>query len=176
MSRRRPPFEFTKKGYRCNLDADETYLIRRLIGEVRALLTTTPTDDPKMTRLFPPAYDREIDAEANAEYHRLMHEELVASRLDSLSTIDTLLSDESPEAGSPRPITEDQLHAIATSLNSVRLVLGSLLGISDDASEDDEFSARGTSEDDPRRANMALYHYLSWLLECAVDALAHGFE
>ena len=163
MARRRLPFEYSKKtGYRCNLDADEIHLLRRLLGEVRELLTTTGADDPKMHRLFPPAYDRDVDAEANADYRRLMHEELVASRLDSLATIDGIFSETAVEDGSPRSITEEQLHALAKSLNSVRLILGSLLGITDD--EDD-------SSDAAAPENMALYHYLSWLLECAIGAL-----
>lgn len=170
MARRHLPFEHTRKGYRCNLDLEERYLLRRLLGEVRELLATTPPDDPKMQRLFPPAYDRADDAEANADYRRLMHDELVASRLDSLSTIEEILGD--GESETTRSISEDQLHAFAKSLNSVRLILGSLLGITDDNDPDDE------SSDIPGVApeNMALYHYLSWLLECAVGALSSQFE
>jgi len=163
MARRRLPFEYSKKaGYRCNLDSDEIHLLRRLLGEVRELLTTTDADDPKMRRLFPPAYDQDVDAEASADYKRLMHDELVASRLDSLATIDEIFSDASAREGEPQSITEDQLHALAKSLNSVRLILGSLLGITDD--EDDGSEAAAPE-------NMALYHYLSWLLECAIGAL-----
>lgn len=163
MARRRLPFEYSNKnGYRCNLDSDEIHLLRRLLGEVRELLTTTGADDPKMQRLFPPAYDQDVDAEANSDYRRLMHDELVASRLDSLATIDEIFSETSAEEGVPQSITEEQLHALAKSLNSVRLILGSLLGITDD--EDDASEAAAPE-------NMALYHYLSWLLECAVGAL-----
>lgn len=164
MARRRLPFEFSKKnGYRCNLDSDEIHLMRRLLGEVRELLTTTDVDDPKMQRLFPPAYDQAVDADANADYARLMHEELVASRLESLSAIDEIFSEEAAQSGAPQSITEDQLHAVAKSLNGVRLILGSLLGITDD---EDDRSQTAAPE------NMALYHYLSWLLECAIGALS----
>lgn len=163
MARRRLPFEYSKKtGYRCNLDSDEIHLMRRLLGEVRELLTTTNADDSKMQRLFPPAYDRDVDAEANADYRRLMHDELVASRLDSLATIDEIFSEEATQDSGSQSITEDQLHALAKSLNSVRLILGSLLGITDD---EDVGSQAAAPE------NMALYHYLSWLLECAIGAL-----
>lgn len=175
MFRRRPPFEHTKKGYRCNLDADEMHLVRRLAGEVRELLTTTPADDPKMQRLFPPAYDRIEDAEADVEYRRLMRDELVASRLTSLSVIEEVFGDSSahesqdPTAStSPVTLTQDQLHALSISLNSVRLVLGTLLGISDD--EDD--AAMPVVDE----SSMALYHYLSWLLESAMDALMHAMD
>lgn len=168
MPLRRLPFEFTKKhGYRCNLDSDEKYLLRRLLGEMRELLATTPAEDSKMLRLFPPAYDRDEDAEAAADYRRLMHDELVASRLDSLAAIDEVLGDENPDSADSRAITEDQLQAFATSLNSVRLVLGSVLGIDDDERED----IPGVGPE-----NMALYDYLSWLLENAVTALSSQFD
>lgn len=167
MARRRPPFENTKQGFRCNLDSDEIHLVRRLLGEVRELLTVTEPDDPKMLRLFPPAYDLEVDAEADAEFRRLMRDELVASRLESLSTIDEFLTSETEDSGSVRYMTEEQLHAMSKSLNSVRLILGTLMGISDD----DEGGDPGAN-----REPMALYHYLSWLLESAVDALSGGLD
>lgn len=167
MARRRPPFESTKKGFRCNLDAEEIHLVRRLLGEVRELLSVTEPDDPKMHRLFPPAYDLEVDAEADADFRRLMRDELVASRLESLSTLDEFLTRETDDSGSARYMTEEQLHAMSKSLNSVRLILGTLMGISDD----DHGGAPGVN-----REPMALYHYLSWLLECAVDALSSGFD
>jgi hypothetical protein len=183
MFRRRSPFELTKNGYRCNLDADEMRLIQRLVGEVRELLTTTPPDDPKMQRLFPPAYDRAEDSEADTDYRRLMREELVASRLESLSVIDELFGE--PEQSDPDSrdtrsrkassvsslsMTEDQLHAIAKSLNSVRLILGTLLGLSDDDGDGD---GQMPIVDE---SSMALYHYLSWLLESAIDAMMRGFD
>ena len=192
MFRRRSPFELTKNGYRCNLDTDEMHLIRRLVGEVRELLTITPPDDPKMQRLFPPAYDRAEDTEANSDYRRLMRDELVASRLESLSVIDELFGE--PDAGDPDSrdadssrarsrkapassslsMTEDQLHAIAKSLNSVRLILGTLLGLSDDSDNDDD----NDNDDAPivDESSMALYHYLSWLLESAIDAMMQALD
>ncbi len=167
MARRRLPFELTKKGYRCNLDSDERHLLRRLLGEVRELLATTAPDDPKMQRLFPPAYDRADDAEENADYRRLMYDELVASRLESLTTIEAVLAADDPDSAEARSITPEQLHAFAKSLNSLRLILGSLLGISDDEQDD----LPGVAPE-----NMALYHYLSWLLESAVGALSSQFD
>lgn len=163
MVRRRPPFEFTaKRGYRCNLDSEERYLLQRLLGEVRELLSTSDPDDPKMVRLFPPAYDRDDDAAAQDDYRRLMHEELVASRLDSLAQFDAVLSDDGSDT-----MTEQQMHSMATSLNSVRLILGTLIGVvNDDEGAEDVSVGDG--------ANAALYDYLSWLLENAVQALMHG--
>ncbi|NDH46830.1 MAG: hypothetical protein EBX99_03075 [Acidimicrobiia bacterium] len=86
MARRKPPFENGRNGYIINLDDDERHFIRRLVGEVRELLTSMPVGDPKMARLFPPAYTHSTgeDADAETEYQRLMRDELVASRLDSI--------------------------------------------------------------------------------------------
>lgn len=155
MVRRRPPFESKQGSFVVNLDEDERHFIRRLVGEVRELLTSSEPDDPKLARLFPPAYGDDRDAEAETEYQRLMRDELVASRLDSIARIDELLADDARQS-----MTADQLNAFVVSLNSVRLILGTILGITD---EDD---------DDPDPApEMAMYDFLSWLLDSAVTAL-----
>lgn len=155
MVRRRPPFESKRGSFVVNLDEDERHFIRRLVGEVRELLTSSEPDDPKLARLFPPAYGDDQDAEAETEYQRLMRDELVASRLDSIARIDELLADDARQS-----MTADQLNAFVVSLNSVRLILGTILGITD---EDD---------DDPDPApEMAMYNFLSWLLDSAVTAL-----
>lgn len=156
MVRRRPPFESKQGSFVVNLDEDERHFIRRLVGEVRELLTAGELDDPKLARLFPPAYGDDRDAEAETEYQRLMRDELVASRLDSIARIDELLADDTRQS-----MTVDQLNAFVVSLNSVRLILGTILGVTD---EDDD--------DDPEAApEMAMYDFLSWLLDSAVTAL-----
>lgn len=164
MARRRPPFESNRHGYVINLDEDERHFIRRLVGEVRELLTSMPVGDPKMARLFPPAYTHanDVDSDAEAEYQRLMREELVASRLDSITRIDNLLAD----AGSNN-MSAEQLNAFVVSLNSVRLILGTILDITDDEDDDDD-------PDSPLAAEMAMYNFLSWLLDSAVTALMQG--
>lgn len=159
MARQRPPFEVDRTGFRLNLDDDERHFVRRLLGEVRELLTSLPATDSKMTRLFPPAYTHASgdDAEAEAEYQRLMREELVASRLDSIRRIDEVLADTTTTT-----MTADQLNAFVVSLNSVRLILGTIL----DVGEDDEVDPNS-----PRANEMGLYEFLSWLLDSAVTAL-----
>jgi hypothetical protein len=140
MARRRPPFEARRNGYAINLDEEERHFVRRLVGEVRELLTSLP---------------------AEAEYQRLMRDELVASRLDSIGRIDELLADTAMTA-----LTAEQLNAFVVSLNAVRLILGTILGITDE--DDDE------DPDSPLANEMAMYNYLSWLLDSAVTALMQG--
>ncbi len=152
IRRRREPIYRTTSGFVLNLDEEQRHLVRRLIGEVRELITTESADDTKMRRLFPPAY---TDDEArDSEYQRLMREELVASRLSSIALVDDYLA--STDA---RTMTSNDVEAFATSLNAVRLVLGTLLGVSDDA------------DDDPQSPDFALYQYLSWLVDSAITAL-----
>jgi len=171
MARRSLPFDFTRRGYRCNLDSDERHLVRRLIGEVSALLTSTVADDPKMKRLFPPAYLDDAEREAESDYQQYMREELVASRLDSILRVDTFLADEGTTQ-----ITAEDLDAFTAALNGVRLVLGTLLDVHDDADDDEHDDDRASLHSDVHDDEMNLYNYLSWLLESAVAARMKGWD
>jgi hypothetical protein len=164
IRRRRRAIRRTSAGFVLDLDDDEIHLVRRLIGEVRQLVTDGASDDPKLARLFPPAYTD--DEAGETEYRRLMRDELVASRVAAIDTVESVLAppENGPPSGSSRVVFDHAgLEALATSLNSVRLVLGSLLGISD---EDDE--------PDTAVPEVALYHFLSWLLDGVVEALLTG--
>ena len=156
MARVKPPFATTKKGIAVNLGPDERGWLRTLLGEVRELLTTAPIGDPKLARLFPPAYFDNDEAET--EYQRLMRDELIASRLDSIATVDAFLSNDKLKI-----VTFAQLDAFCAALNGVRLVLGTVLKIDE---IDDYLDA-----DHPRHEELSLYNYLSWLLDGAVSTL-----
>ena len=158
IGRRRRAVRRTSDGFVLDLDADEIHLLRRLVGEVRQLVTGGEPDDPKLARLFPPAYTDDDGSET--EYRRLMHDELVASRVAAIDTVETALA-ASIDANDRVRFDAAGLEALATSLNSVRLVLGSLLGITDDDAE-------------PDVPEMELYHFLSWLLDGVVEALMTG--
>ncbi|MCU1504139.1 MAG: hypothetical protein JWM12_3493, partial [Ilumatobacteraceae bacterium] len=88
-----PPITRVADGYALNLDAGERDLLARLLGELAQLLTTG-VDGPALRRMFPPAYHLAEDAEAEDEYQRLMRDELVASRLDAITTLTAALRDE----------------------------------------------------------------------------------
>ena len=160
IGRRRRVVRRTGQGFVLDLDGDEIHLLRRLVGEVRQLVTDGSASDPKLARLFPPAYAD--DDEADTEYRRLMHDELVTSRVTAIDTVDAALG-AAEEASERVTLDAAGLEALATSLNSVRLVLGTLLGITD---EDDE-----PDHDVPE---VALYHFLSWMLDGVVEALMIG--
>jgi Domain of unknown function (DUF2017) len=138
-------------GYLLNLSGDDREMLRQVAPEFARLLDDP--DQPILRRLFPPAYAEEADLEHQEEYRRLMQEDLVDRHRQEL---DLLVSTADADH-----LTEEQLLAWSRALNSLRLVLGTLL----DIGEDDEGRA-------PRTSDEALYQWLSYLLGEAIDALA----
>ena len=138
----------TKAGtIRITLPESEIDLLRHLLPQLRELLTEG--SDERVRRLFPTAYVDDVDAQA--EFERLMHDDLVASRIAAIATVEESLGVEE--------ITDDQLEAWMSSVNSVRLVLGTML----DASE--ELDLDRVAEDDPDIEGYVLYGYLGYLLD-----------
>lgn len=163
MARRKAPrsvVERTPLGYVLNLDREELDLLGRLMGELRGLLLADdPNAAPMLRRLFPPAYHLTDDAEAEAEYQRFMRDELVASRLASLNSVEKALVERTP-------LDDEGMAGLVQSLNSVRLVLGTLLDVGE------EHDPRQVRDDDPMAGEHHLYSYLSWLLDASVTALS----
>jgi hypothetical protein len=163
MARPRPPVYRAGDRFRLHIGDDELGLIRRLLDELRDLLLSD--DDGSgpasemLTRLFPVAHPD--DAELEAEYQRLMRVELVASKLKAIEAVEAVID----ESGAT--IDEAQLTAFMQSINSIRLVLGTLLDVTDDP------DAEVVSEHDDT-AEYQLYGYLSWLLEWTVRTLSGG--
>ena len=161
MARPRPPVYRVKDRYRLHIGRDELGLIRRLLDELRDLLLSD--DDGSgpasamLTRLFPVAHPD--DPELEDEYQRLMRVELVASKLKAIEAVEAVID------GRDAAIDEAQLTAFMQSINSIRLVLGTLLDVTDDP------DAEVVSEHDDT-AEYQLYGYLSWLLEWTVRALS----
>jgi len=151
------PVEAVKGGWRINLDDEERNLLMRLTGELRALMTG-PDDNELIRRLFPVAYPE--DEEKEAEYQRLMREELVASRLAAIDSVNRTIE----PANASTLLDEGETIAFMQSVNAIRLVLGSMLGITDDESAD--------AADDTDSPEHHLYDFLSWLLEWTVRSLS----
>ena len=160
--RRSPKYlvERTSRGYVVHLQQEELELVARLCAELRALILSDDLQHaPLLRRLFPPAYHLTDDQEAEAEYQRLMREELVASRLESLTLVEEALA-------SGEPMDDAAMQAFVQSLNGVRLVLGTLLDVSE------EHDPSSVTDDDPMVGEHHLYAFLSWLLEHAVLAIS----
>jgi hypothetical protein len=128
MARARPPVYRVKDRYRLNIGDDELVLIRRLLDELRDLLLSdadgTGSNTVMLTRLFPVAHPD--DPELEEEYQRLMRVELVASKLKAIEAVEAVID------ASGTTIDEAQLTAFMQSINSIRLVLGTLLDVTDD--------------------------------------------
>jgi hypothetical protein len=164
-----PIYSRTRNGVRAwtlNIGADEQALIGRLLAELRTLLTTSngdaSADSPLLKRLFPRVYVD--DEEKEAEYQRLMREELITSRVFQIDAVANYLNADTTGAAS---LDERQVLALMQSINAVRVVLGTML----DVGEDDDIGAG--IEGDESESERTLYSYLSWLLEWTVRSLAH---
>ena len=141
--------------YRLRLPADEREVLRALPGQLRDLLGT---DDPSLVRLFPPAYAD--DPAADEEYGSLVRDELREGRVAALRVVEETVDAER--------LDERQLGAWLDALESLRLVLGTQLDVTE------ETYARDLDPADPLAPALALYGYLSWLQEQAVEALSAG--
>lgn len=173
MTRRfKPPiFATTTKGvttWTLNIGEDEQAVVADLLGQLRTLLSEDDSDaptSPLLERLFPNAYTAEEDAEKEAEYQRLMREELVASRLFQIETVGGYIA-----SGEGQTLDEGQVVALMQSVNAVRVVLGTMLDVTDDDS-DDMLEVDDSGEADDFEVERRLYAFLSWLLDWIVRSL-----
>lgn len=143
--------------YGVALAGAERDVLAALPGQLREALAD---DEPTLYRLFPPAYAD--DPAANVEYHRLVGEGLVDGRLAALAELERTAHAER--------LTEAELGAWLGALESLRLVLGTQLDITE------ESYAEPLDPDAPDAHRHALYHWLSWLQEEVVQALAGALE
>jgi Domain of unknown function (DUF2017) len=145
-----------RNGFVLRIAAPERSLITRLLDELGELLKT-PETPPTAARLFPVVHP---DApEREAEYQRLMRDELVTSRLAAIDTVKGVLDSSAKKV----TFSDEQLSSFMQAVNCVRLVLGTIL----DVTEDDDFEAI-----ENHVPEYQLYSYLSWLLDSAVAAAA----
>jgi hypothetical protein len=153
---RHQPVERVEGGFELHLDDEELALVRRLLDELRGLVTG-PADEPLLRRLFPAAYSD--DPERDAEYQRLMRDELVASKLAGITAVETAL-------GRGGVMSEPELLAFVQALNGIRLALGTMLDIRDDG------DIAPVDPDDEDAAERFLYEWFSYLLDDAVRAMS----
>jgi hypothetical protein len=132
----------------------ERETLTHLVDQLRSLLQDGDPADERMRRLFPTTYS--TDPEADAEYQRFMRPELVQSKLSALEHLEKGLRDDE--------VSEPELIGFMQSINSVRLVLGTLLDVHEGELDFDP--------DDPNVDGYILYDYLSGLLDDIVFALS----
>ena len=111
------------------LSDQERDAVRTFTAQLRVLLTSEhPSSDPAVARLFPPALPDD-DVLGNLEYEQQHGDELLLGKLEALDTVDRTLDE--------RELTEDELLAWLGSLNSIRLVVGTRLGVTEESTEKD---------------------------------------
>jgi hypothetical protein len=149
----------TRKGpdrFRLRLSPQERDAVSTFVVQLRQLLTSEdPSSDPAVARLFPAAVPD--DVMANLEYEQRHGTELLLGKLEALDTVEsTVAKDE---------LTEDEILAWLGSLNSIRLVVGTRLDLT-------ETSTEGDFADDEQAAGLfEMYRYLTWLEGWIIEAL-----
>ena len=143
-------------GYDVEVFEWQRQLLDNLIEPLRDLLLDGSS--PVLRRLYPTAYP--TDAEANSTYDELVHDQLLEQKLAALDTVERSMHASS--------LTEDDLLQWMNAINSMRLVLGTRL----DVSEDDDPAA--VADDDPDRALWLSYELLSQMLVVILAALETG--
>ena len=133
----------------------ERALLRELPAQLRSLMFE---GDSSLARLFPPAYPD--DPERDAEYHRLMDEDLRARHLAALDVVERTVD--------ASVVDMEELLGWLAALNDLRLVLGTRLDVTEEVHE--------LPEDDPDAGAFAVYSYLGWLQEQVVAALDPEYD
>ncbi|MEY4165019.1 MAG: hypothetical protein RLZ84_264 [Actinomycetota bacterium] len=163
MVRQRPPGPVSRRDdgtFTINLNDDERSAFVKFFSEFEELLTGD-TRDENLRRLFPVAYHD--DHENDGEFQRLMHDDLVASKLASLNVSLRIMS-----ASEDDIVSEADVLQLMTTLNGLRLVLGTMLDVGEDDGDIDD--------DDPLAGQRHLYEYIGWLLEWVVAGLHEGLD
>jgi hypothetical protein len=138
-------FRSTREGIVCRFSPEE----RMFLGDVLPLLAGVGSvdDDPAARRLNVPVYLD--DPEANAEWWRLMGEDLTAARQSDRSVFSNVIQSDAPVT---IPVADGD--AFLRVLNEGRLALAARLGLE---VEDDHDQL-------PEESRQAL-DYLGWILE-----------
>ncbi len=171
MKKNGPVVRLKSGKFKIELADDHRRLLTQLIEQLRDSLTTT-TDDANLRRLFPTAYNN--DAKKDAEYQRLMRDELLESRLAAIDVAISVVAQDGD-------VSAEEIDAFSRSINSLRLVLGTTLDIAEsdygspsDTQHSENSDRDETSEADEYLIQKELYEYLGWLLEWTVSAQSSG--
>jgi hypothetical protein len=134
------------------LSADERDLLRQLAAQLEELLAEEP-DDPSLRRLRPQAYEEEA---VEQEFRALMGSDLEEGRLENLRGLGATVGQERLDA--------EELDRWLAALNDLRLVLGTRLDVTEDLFAD------GFDPAAPNAYELAVYAFLTWVQEAAVEA------
>jgi hypothetical protein len=170
---RRPFRRNHSAGYDVVLEAGEAAVLTRLCEELSALLNNDepagdePQADPVLERLFPRAYLDPTEEEAEAEWQRLAHGDLLDGRRRAVATVEHALAGAVVRRGRfELSIDEEGAQAWLAVINDARLALGTRLQVTED------MDMSHLDPDDPDTAPYAVYWWLGVLEERLVEVLS----
>lgn len=152
------------------LEAGEAAVLTRLCEEMTTLLSGDPDKagaDPVLERLFPRAYLDPTEEEAEADWQRLVHDDLVGGRRKALASVEGTLAGATVKKNRfELTLSEEQAQDWLAVINDARLALGTRLEVTED------LDLSGLDPDDPDTAPYAVYWWLGMLEERLIDALS----
>jgi Domain of unknown function (DUF2017) len=165
----RRPFRRNRSyGFDVVLEAGEAAVLTRLCEELTTLFSDDDQpSDAVLERLFPRAYLDPTEEEAEADWRRLAHGDLVDGRRRSLAVVEGTLAAATVRRGRfELTLDEEQAQSWLTVFNDARLALGTRLNVTED------LDMSGLDPDDPDTAPYAVYWWLGVMEERLVDALS----
>jgi hypothetical protein len=181
------PWERVRDTVTTKVDRQESAVLRGLVTQIEEMLRarvaeapqddlaeltgirtgpSTAPDDPILSRLLPDFHRLEDgsskeDKDSAAALRSLHEPEL----LDVKTGVASVLLDTCPPGGGTVKLSVEQAEAWLSALNDVRLALGTTLNVSEEMPDD-------LPDDDPRAPHLGVYHWLTWMQESLVTALA----
>lgn len=165
----RAPFRRNRSdGFDVVFEPGEAAVLTRLCEELTTLLAGDDEQpDPVLERLFPRAYLDPTEEEAESDWQRLVHGDLLDGRRRSLAIVEGTLAGATVRRGRfELTLSEEQALAWLAMLNDARLALGTRLGVTED------LDLSGLDPDDPDTAPHAVYWWLGVLEERLIDVLS----
>lgn len=152
------------------LQPGEAAVLTKLCEELVTLLGVEGDEkriDPVLERLFPRAYLDPTEEEAEADWQRFAHDDLVAGRRRALAIVEGTLAAATLHRGRlEMTLDDEQAQAWLGVLNDARLALGTRLKVTED------MDLSGLDPDDPDTAPYAVYWWLGVTQERLIDALS----
>jgi hypothetical protein len=150
------PFRRRGGRYVLSLSENERTMLAEICRQTRELLEAEdPSSDPAVARLFPPAY--QDDPLQNLEFERNLGETPRNGKLEAIASVERTLHQ--------AELTEEELHAWMGVVNDARLVIGTRIEITEQATE------RDFPEGHPDHGSFGVYVYLTWLEDRILRAL-----
>jgi len=155
-------------GWTAWIATTDTFSLDKLPDQLRSVLEEPDFSDAVVSRLFPAAYTNDPDAER--EYQRLLRDDLVRQKMETLETVERHLNT-AEKVDTPIgtvlvvQLTGEDLALWLGFLHDMRTLLGTRLNIEEDDWHDD------FSPEDPDASEWVTLEWLSYLEEHILDAL-----